>query len=232
MRSRCKKLASESGKTKLPHTLHVLVCTKYSFQVSRFSPGSSSERRGSPQSFSDFADLYTHELLTLGFNMKSLVPTGSSYKMLVESRISEISNNASLMLRQMESLKQQLPDEATAAELIDVATDTIDACQVMREIARTVGPKLSTILRKGIKLLRASVTRSSRSYIMDLGEAADALLSLAISIEKHLGNLLDELEKDRVAKDDTELSALLGRMTMAAGPDLMQARPVKMVGRI
>ncbi|KAH7308011.1 hypothetical protein B0I35DRAFT_413378 [Stachybotrys elegans] len=214
-------------------------CKNLGEQGSPSSPGRGSDRQRSPSFFSDYAELYIEELDRLTTAVQSLTSrsinksASSTYDALLKSEISEKCNNSSLILRQMRRLEISGWPESVAwkneAALDDTVEKTVEVSRNVSSLAKAIGSETSSIIRRGMKHLAASVARSGGGYDMGLDEAADALLDLAVAVEKHLGQLLED-KGEETAIPDLELSSLMSQMTIAQEASPRRSRLSKIFG--
>jgi hypothetical protein len=142
---------------------------------------------------------------------------GTNYEDLLSSNLSQISNNASLILRRMESLCEEgWPewfDKLNTDALQISCENTGLAMRNMLEAADCQRPlRISSVMRKGARLILDCITvdRISGMDTLGLERASSVFLNLATDIETLLSILLFERE----ALISEALEIMLGSTTL------------------
>lgn len=135
--------------------------------------------------------------------------------------MSEICNDASLILRQIDSRSEQYRSDSAAWILQKSANDTY---KVMRSLLRAAKQanswRLPSIIRQGAKSIFDCITESEPGSgavrKLGLGAASNAFLKLAMNIEELLSDLSSE-EKEVFGPSEQEevLSSRMSNMTLA-----------------
>jgi hypothetical protein len=127
---------------------------------------------------------------------------GTNYKDLLSSNLSEICNNASLILRRIKSLCEdgwpEWFDKLKTDALQKICEDTgLTMREMLGAAACQRALRISSIMRKGARLVLDCVTvdRISGMDTLDLESASSAFLELATDIETLLSVLLFEKER-------------------------------------
>lgn len=165
------------------------------------------ELRPPPPYIRDYEVLYTDALQKLTVAASPLVDNwdpvgiGTNYQDLLSSHLSEICNNASLILRRMKSLCE----EGWPKWFDKLNTDVLQRNRVntdlnMRAMLRAADHRtalqISSIMTKGATLILECIVidRISGMEELDLERASSAFLELAVDIENLLSDLLFERE--------------------------------------
>lgn len=147
------------------------------------------------------------------------------YKALLTNGLSEICNDATLILRQMFRLQCIGWPESVAwknkTALKKAASDTVWFIENLRTAAKpSKDTRFAEIIRQGASFLFESVMSGSGrrpEYELDLNKAGDAFLNIATNIETLLMDLLLERNKALYALGEEEiLSSKMGMMTLAS----------------
>jgi hypothetical protein len=217
LRSRCQELSAHVGKVKISSPSHL-----------------SSSRRSfcaqgdlSPQYIPEYQK---HHLDTLHRLKNAAIPLLSesrpvrslrtNYDTLLSSNLSETCNDASLILRRMNDLFDDVgPDSMAWLNGRALKTSAKDTKQVMRSLLEAAkqadDQQLSSIIQQGANSILSCVAVNK----LKLEEASNAFLKLATNIETLLSDLLLEKERTLVFSQQEEmLSSRMGTMTLA--PDL------------
>ncbi|KAI5457527.1 hypothetical protein BGZ63DRAFT_417208 [Mariannaea sp. PMI_226] len=206
------------------------------------SPSQRSVGRYSTKYLPEYQELYSDKLLDLGKSTCSLIsgtrstkksPT-ATYDFLLSSGLSEICNDATLILRQMARLQRKGWPESVAwkneAALNEAATETLQLSENLVKAAKQGrGTQLASVIQQGAKCILTNVNGKKPDYQLDLDGACDAFLELAADIETLLFDLLVEKEEALNALGQEEiLSAMLGEMKLApkAAVTVIPAMPV------
>jgi hypothetical protein len=180
-----------------------------------------------------YQELYSDKLLSIHRCVKSLIlepiprtkSTTALYKPLLNSGLSEICNDATLILRQMFRLQHKgWPDSVAwknKAALKEAASDTD---RFAKDLLKATEPgkhtQFAEIIHKGASFLLESVTSGSGrrlEYELDFDKAWDVFLKMATNIETLLMGLQLEEEKTLYALGQEEsLSSKMERMTLAS----------------
>jgi hypothetical protein len=146
------------------------------------------------------------------------------YEILLSSGLSEICNDATLILRQMSRLQHIGWPGSVAwrndAALNKAATDTIQFAQNTLKAAKpSNNTQIVKIVLQGANSIRECVAVKNGErpeYELDLRGACDAFLNLATNIEMLLSDLLQQKETvlNALGQED-ELSSMLGKMNLA-----------------
>jgi hypothetical protein len=188
----------------------------------------------------DYQKLYSEKLSSIHERVESLISKPISaiqsptalYKHMLSSGLSEICNDASLILREMFRLKlKSWPKFAVLKNetaLKEAASDTV---RVAKDLLKAAEPGKDTqfgrIIQEGARFLLKSVTigRGRRlEYELDFNKAWNAFLNIATDIETLLTDLLLEEEK---APYEIVLSKM-GMITLASA-DNSAASPLSRV---
>lgn len=197
------------------------------------SPDESSTRRNNAKYLPYYQELYSDRLLSIHGCVTSLILETISgtksatalYKPLLSSGLSEICNDATLILRQMFRLQHKgWPDSVAwknKAALEEAASDTF---RFAKDLLKATGPGKHTpfaeIVQEGASFLLGSVmSRRGRrlEYELDFNKACDAFLKMATNVETLLMGLLLEEEKALYALGQEDLlSSKMERMALAS----------------
>ncbi|KAJ6012665.1 hypothetical protein N7522_003020 [Penicillium canescens] len=175
------------------------------------SPDESSTRRNNAKYLPDYQELYSDKLLSIHKCVKSLVlepisgtkSTTALYKPLLSSGLSEICNDAILILRQMFCLQHKgwpyFVARKNKAALKKAASDTVRfANNLLKATEPGKHTQFAEIIQEGASFLIESVTSGSGKrleYELDFNKAWDVFLKMATNIETLLMDLLLEEEK-------------------------------------
>ncbi|KAJ4986358.1 hypothetical protein SVAN01_08175 [Stagonosporopsis vannaccii] len=179
-----------------------------------------------PKYIPDYQEIYSDILIGLN---KVAIPllsdsrlarssTRKQYEALLSSNLSEICNDASLVLRRMDSLcKQGWPDSVAWKNEIALeksANDTYKAMWSLLNAAKYANrQRLLSIIRKGAQSIFDCTTVDE----LDLEGASSAFLKLATDIEALLSDLWPEKEEALGPSEQEEmLSSRMGNMTLAS----------------
>lgn len=174
-----------------------------------------------------YQELYSDKLLSIHRYVKSLIlesipgtkSTTALYKPLLSSGLSEICNDATLILREM--IRLQHKGWKNKAALKKAASDTFRFANDLL-IATEPGKcmQFAEIIREGASFLLESVTSGSGrrlEYELDFNKAWVVFLEMATNIETLLMDLL--LEEEKALHDlgqQESLSENMKRMTLAS----------------
>ena len=143
---------------------------------------------------------------------------------MLSSGLSEICNNATLILSQMSRLQHRgWPDSVAwknEAALKEAASDTIQFVETLFKAAKKGNDtELAKIVRKGAGSILDHVAGGSEKqpgYELDLSGAGDGFLELATEIETLLLDLLLKKEEALNALGQEEvLSGMMGQMNLS-----------------
>jgi hypothetical protein len=159
----------------------------------------------------DYQKLYSEKLSSIHERVESLISKPISaiqsptalYKHLLSSGLSEICNDASLILREMFRLKLKAwPDFAVSKNERALKKAASDTVRVAKDLLKAAEPGKDTqfgrIIQEGARFLLKSVTIGCGrrlEYELDFDKAWDAFLKIATDIETLLMDLLLEEEK-------------------------------------
>lgn len=169
--------------------------------------------------------LYSETLVDLEIAAKDLLSnptlaegsTAEIYEALVSSALSEICNNASLILRRMTHIfKRGWPDFVAEINELALETGAIDTYRVTRSLLRAAkhanGQRLSRVIQQGAESILDSLTVDE----LDLELASSAFLGLATNIEALLSDLWLEKSETHISEQEEALLSRMGNLTLAS----------------
>jgi hypothetical protein len=213
-----------------------LLLTFSQLELSTQSPQSQSSCQGStrpknPRYLLDYQDLYFRNLVSILRCVRSLVSETrpevnlftALYTPLLTCGLSELCNDANLILRQMSRLQTKgwLKPMENAA-LKQAAIDTLTFTDELQKVAKNSrNAQFVQIFQKGASFLRESTKKWSGRRLknqLELNSASDAFLNIATNIETLLMELLLE--------EENNLNALGQEDTLSRGMERMKLEPV------
>ncbi|KAF7175064.1 hypothetical protein CNMCM7691_006468 [Aspergillus felis] len=198
------------------------------------SPGESATRRNGAKYLPCYQELYSEKLYKMHDCVQALISestlamTSSTelYKALLTSGLSEICNDATLILRQMSRLQHEgWPDSVgwkNKATLKEAASDTVGfAEELLQATESSKATQFAKIIQEGASYVLRSIVTSvggrRPQYELDLEQASAAFLRIAMNIETLLMDLLLEEEKALHALGQEDmLSSQMERMTFSS----------------
>ncbi|EFQ92596.1 hypothetical protein PTT_10278 [Pyrenophora teres f. teres 0-1] len=176
-----------------------------------------------PRYIPDYQELYYNTVIGLKQASTHLLSDPNlatsltiNYESLLSSNLSETCNNASLILRQMDSLFEQgWPDSKAWINESALEESAKDTCQVMRSLLKAAkdanGQRLSSIIQQGAK----SILDCAADNKFDLEVISRAFLELAMNIETLLSDLwLGKKEAFGSSEQEEMLSNRISSMTL------------------